>query len=311
MKTSDLTLSIIIVIIFILLFLFNLIVVGMQRIKDNWPAYRCQPLVIPFASLFGHNTSQNFAFCIQNIQSNFMGDLMKPVSFNLGLLGGIVSDLTTNVNSARGFLSVFRMNIMDIFGNIFATMFNIMVEIQRTVINIKDMIGKMTGIMMAMMNVLNGSMMTMTSAWDGPPGGLVRALCFHPETKLNLRNGEIYPMKDIPLNSILPNGSRVCSVMRISNLDNNGDYVEEMYKIKRNLKESAVDDIIVSGSHLVYDVDVNKFVHVKDVSTAQKSDTNCDVLYCLITSDHTIQIGDWIFHDWEDSNGSVPKNIGV
>ena len=51
MKTSDLTLSIIIVIIFIILFLFNLIVVGMQRIKDNWPAYRCQPLVIPFASL--------------------------------------------------------------------------------------------------------------------------------------------------------------------------------------------------------------------------------------------------------------------
>ena len=136
MKTSDLTLSIIIVIIFILLFLFNLIVVGMQRIKDNWPAYRCQPLVIPFASFFGHNTSKNFAFCIQSIQSNFMADLMKPVKFNLGILGGIVTDLTTNVNSARGFLSVFRLNIMDIFGNIFAAMFNIMVEVQKLMINL-------------------------------------------------------------------------------------------------------------------------------------------------------------------------------
>ena len=283
----------------------------MQRIKDNWPAYRCQPMIIPFASFFGHNTSKNFAFCIQSIQSNFMADLMKPVKFNLGILGGIVTDLTTNVNSARGFLSVFRLNIMDIFGNIFAAMFNIMVEVQRTLINIKDMVAKMTGIMMTTLNILNGSMMTMSSAWNGPPGGLVRALCFHPETKLKLENGEIYHMKDIPLNSILPNGSRVCSVMKISNLDKNGDYVEEMYKLKRSLKESAADDIVVSGSHLVYDVTVGQFVHVKDVLSAQKSDSKCDVLYCLITSDHTIQIGDWIFHDWEDSNGSVPKNIGI
>ena len=92
-----------------------------------------------------------------------------------------------------------------------------MVEVQRTLINIKDMVAKMTGIMMTTLNILNGSMMTMSSAWNGPPGGLVRALCFHPETKLKLENGEIYPMKDIPLNSILPNGSRVCSVMKISN----------------------------------------------------------------------------------------------
>ena len=306
MKTSDLTLSIIIVIIFIILFLFNLIVVGMQRIKDNWPAYRCQPLVIPFASLFGHNTSQNFAFCIQNIQSNFMGDLMKPVSFNLGLLGGIVSDLTTNVNSARGFLSVFRMNIMDIFGNIFATMFNIMVEVQRTVINIKDMIGKLAGILMTTLYVLNGSMLTMTSAWAGPPGGLVRALCFHPETKITLKSGEIFPMKDLPLNSVFPNDSRVCAVMKISNLDKNGEYVEEMYKVK-----GANGDIVVSGSHLVYDTSIHQFVHVKDLSSAERAEINCDVLYCLITSDHTIQIDDWIFHDWEDSNGSEPKNIGA
>ena len=283
----------------------------MQRIKDNWPAYRCQPLVIPFASMFGHNTTQNFAYCIQNIQTNFMSDLLKPVNFNLSLLGSIVSDLTTNLNAARGFLSVFRLNISDIFGNIFATMFNIMIEIQRTVINIKDMIGKMTGIMMTTLNILNGSMMTMTSAWAGPPGGLVRALCFHPETKIVLKNGETYPMKDVPLNSILPNGSRVCSVMQISNLDKDGNHVEEMYKIKRHLKESAVDDILVSGSHLVYDVTVGQFVHVKDVLVAQKSASKCDILYCLITSDHTIQIGEWIFHDWEDSNGSVPKNIGV
>jgi len=238
-----------------------------------------------------------------------MDDLLKPVSFNIGILGGITSDLTDSLNGVRGFMSLFRFNLADIFKNIFATLFNIMVEIQRTLINVKDMIGKMMGIMMTTLYVVNGSMLTMTSAWEGPPGDLVRALCFHPETKIKLQDGEILPMKDLPLNSILPNGSRVCAVMKISNLDKNGKYVEEMYKVKKQLESN--DDILVSGSHLVYDVSINQFVHVKDLSVAERADTNCDVLYCLITSDHTIQIGEWIFHDWEDSNGSAPKHIGA
>jgi hypothetical protein len=119
-------------------------------------------------------------------------------------------------------------------------------------------------------------------------------------------------MKDIPLNSILPNGSRVCAVMQISNLDKNGEMVEKMYKVKRNdvkRNDEKGEDIIVSGSHLIYDATVDNFIHVKDLPVAEVTDIHCPVLYCLITSDHTIQIGDWIFHDWEDSNGSEPKNI--
>ena len=118
----------------------------------------------------------------------------------------------------------------------------------------------------------------------------------------------IYSMKDIPLNSILSNGSQVCAVMQISNLDKNGNLIEKMYKVKRGLDDD--DDIIVSGSHLVYDSDVDDFVHVKDLSLAKITDIHCPVLYCLITSDHTIPIGDWIFHDWEDNNGSESKSIG-
>ena len=112
--------------------------------------------------------------------------------------------------------------------------------------------------------------------------------------------------------------------MKISNLDNHGNFVEKMYKVRRtrenktqnkNKDEDKDEDkdnesIVVSGSHLVYDTTVNQFIHVKDLLCSELSDINCPVLYCLITTDHTIQIGEWIFHDWEDSNGSLPKNIG-
>ena len=32
-------------------------------------------------------------------------------------------------------------------------------------------------------------------------------------------------------------------------------------------------------------------------------------LACLITEQHTIPIGDYLFHDWEDNNGSASKDI--
>ena len=33
-------------------------------IKNNWPQYRCNPLVMPFAGYFGHDPAENFNECI-------------------------------------------------------------------------------------------------------------------------------------------------------------------------------------------------------------------------------------------------------
>jgi hypothetical protein len=302
MKTSDLTLSIIIIFLFMLLYIFNILVVNYQRIKDNWPIYRCQPLIMPFASVFGHDSAENFSFCIQTMQKNMMGPLLKPLLFNVDMLGGITSGLTDNLNGARKFMKFLRGAMSGSFLNIFSTMMNMTVEMQRVFVNVKDMMSKVIGIMATTVNILNGTVMTMESAWAGPPGALVRALCFHPDTKLKLENGEIVSMKDIKLNSILQNKTRVCAVMQISNLDENGKIIEKMYKVD--------NEILVSGSHLIYNPTIKQFVHVKDLPESEISEINCDVLSCLITSDHTIPIGKWIFHDWEDSNGSAPKNIG-
>lgn len=306
MKTSDLTQSIIIVIIYLLLYLFNILIVGMKRIKDNWPVYRCQPLIMPFASIFGHDTNENFAYCIGNMQKNLMGPLLQPLNYNVSMLGNITGGLSSNLNDSRSFMSTFRESVSGSFMNMFGVVFNITTEIQRTVLKMKDMVGKLVGVMMTTLYIINGSIMTMESAWSGPPGGLVRALCFHPETKLKLQSGEILSMKDIPLNSLLQNGTRVCATMQISNLDEKGCIVEKMYRVKRQDN----DDILVSGSHLIYDPNTKQFVHVKDLPSSEVSEIDCDTLACLITSDHTIPIGEWIFHDWEDSNGSAPKKVG-
>jgi hypothetical protein len=227
-------------------------------------------------------------------------------------MGETGSNLTGSLNDARAFISNIRSFITNIVQSIFSVFLNILIEFQRITINIKDLFNKLIGIMATLMFTLDGSIMTMNATWSGPPGQLVRALCFHPETKLKLKDDSLISMKDVPLNSVLKNGSIVYAVMHISNLDREGKCIEALYKIKGGGEKldnyndnNDNNDILVSGSHLVYDQDSRKFVQVEHLPQSEKTDILCETFTCLITSNHIIPIGKWIFHDWEDNNGSV------
>lgn len=303
MKTSDLTLSILIILIFILLYVFNILSVGIKTIEDNWPTYRCNPAIMPFASVFGQNVMDNFTFCIQSMQTNYMGYLMQPLNYNLDVIGGLGAGLTTAIDDVRAFFNNIRDMTTGIVTSIFGVFLNLLIEFQRLTIAIKDMFSKFIGVLATLMYTLSGSVMTMNSMWAGPPGQLVKALCFHPDTKIQLKNGKILPMKDVPLNSILKNDAQVCAVMSISNLDTKGAYVERIFKMKNGEEDET---ILVSGSHLVLDPQTDTFIKVKHLegeNSATLTNLECDTLSCLITSNHTIPIGKWMFHDWEDDNG--------
>ena len=120
MKTSDLTISIFIILVFIVLYVFNILTVGINKIKEDWTLYRCNPAVMPFASVFGQDTSANFTYCIQTMQSNYMSYLMQPLQYNMNLMGETSSNLTGSLNDARAFISNIRSFITNIVQSIFS-----------------------------------------------------------------------------------------------------------------------------------------------------------------------------------------------
>jgi hypothetical protein len=146
------------------------------------------------------------------------------------------------------------------------------------------------------MYTIEGSVLTMQSAWNGPPGQMVQALgkCFHPETKIKLKNGNVVLMKDLHLGDVLEDGSVVESTMQIDNKKHPVCF----YKIK----EAGVngEDIYVTGSHLVLDEKQDKFITVEKYSRAIATNEKTDWFCCLITSNHQIKIGKETFWDWED-----------
>jgi hypothetical protein len=183
------------------------------EIKANWPLYRCNPMYMPLAD----NMEENFVYCIQSMQTNFMGFLLQPLTFLTDSLGGMLGGVMGEINSIRAMFDKIRTFFTDIVQSIFGVFLNLVIEFQRITIGIKDLIGKTIGIMVSLMYVMDGSIKTMNSTWNGPPGQLVRALgkCFHPDTNVKLDNGIVKHMKDINLGDILEDGSFVESFMKI------------------------------------------------------------------------------------------------
>ena len=308
MDSKDLFLTLIIFIIFIGLYLFNILVVGMKNVENNWPLYRCNPVVMPFASLFNQDVISNFTYCIQNIQTSYMGELLQPLNYTQSLLGNITSDLQDALQAVRGFFNKIRNFITEIVHSIMGVFLNILIAFQHLIISILDLFAKMVGVVVVMASVISGSNKFSNSVWKGPPGQTLRAIgsvCFDENTLIEKNDKTILKMKDLNLGDVLKNGSIVQAKMYISNRSNN-NYIDELYYISNG---EANSNIIVSGSHLIFNKNSNSFIKVKDYKNARKCNYNLDNLFCLITSDHTIPLGKYIFHDWEDNNGSNSKNI--
>jgi hypothetical protein len=115
--------------------------------------------------------------------------------------------------------------------------------------------------------------------------GRRRRRCFAPETLIKLQNGDVRAMKDLELGDVLVNGSVVDATMKIKN---QGD---PYYKLP--------GDILVTGSHYVKNGDT--YTQVKNLEGAEATTQVDSVVYCLVTSDHKIPVGDYVFWDWEDN----------
>ena len=99
MDSTDVFLTIFIFLIFMFLYIFNIFYIKYKDIKRNWPKYKCQPIIMPFATFFGHDVNENFASCIGNMQGDLMGEFLKPLMSNVGKIQSIGDELTESLNN--------------------------------------------------------------------------------------------------------------------------------------------------------------------------------------------------------------------
>ena len=274
-------------------FILNMAIVyygSVAEIKKNWPLYRCNPMYMWLSD----DMNEDFTGCVQTMQSDFMPDLLSPLNYIVSELSGMGLGFVNEIQAVRNMFDFIRSQVTGIFNQIFGIFINLIIEYTKIGISLKDMMNKQLGIVTVMLYLIEG---TGTSVQQGmntfqPVTDIISPSCFHPNTDVKLKNGQIYHMKDVPLGSILENGARVQVVLNL-------EKTEPLYLIK-NLGVNN-SDIYVSGSHFIFYND--KYILVKDCPLAvPQTKIQSDIYTSLITSDHTIQIGKITFWDWEDDD---------
>ena len=279
---------------FIILNLSVIFFGSIAEIKKNWPTYRCNPLYFPMYPLLSSDMDADFQGCVQTIQSNFMPELLEPLNYVVNQLSGLGLGFVNEIQDIREMFNYIRTQMTGIFNQIFGIFINLIIEFTKIGISLKDMMGKLVGIFNAIFNILDGSFTTMGAAYTTifKPIEGVANVCFHPNTQIKLKNGKIYPIKDIPLGSILENEARVQIILNL-------EKTEPLYVIKNAGVNNT--DIYVSGSHFI--LYKNKYIQVKHYPLAiLQYEVQSDNYISLITSNHTIIIGQLTFWDWEDDD---------
>ena len=299
MKFGDIIKVIAIIVIFGLLYFSSIITNGLQDIKDNWPKYRCSPTYMPFASYLGYDTIENFSYCVGNIQKDLMGYFLSPIQYILGSLGATLQNLLDSFQMVRVVIDKLKKGFGFIIGDVYGMFTNVIMQFQKIIIKTKDTAMKLIGIVTTFIYMIEGASYTGKSIDRGPIGETLRTICFSKNTKIKLQNGNMKKIKDIVLGDILENGSEVYGTLLLK-----GGKDSPYYKI---WSEKLNDFIYVTGEHKIFNKTTNNdnsllsnYIPVKDYNGAVKTGAFDRVLYCLITDNHQIPIGEYTFWDWED-----------
>ena len=153
MESSDIILSLTIIIIFILLYIsFNVLGI-IARIKRLWPIYRCNPIIMPFTKLFGYDPTTNFNNCVQNIQTTYMGELLKPVNKDINNLKNTGNEINTSITDTYKFIDRFRDDVSLIIKNVMGHFINISSDMDKSTIETKNVLNQLTSSLTALSHI--------------------------------------------------------------------------------------------------------------------------------------------------------------
>jgi len=287
-----------------------------QKMIDDWTKYRCNPIILPIAGYINgeagmsasDSTSQNFQYCTQNIMSSFMDYLLEPLNFITSGLTSSIGELADSAQYIRAVISNIKDFFMTIVEELMGIFSNIIVEFIKIFIGIRDAVGKLVGILLTVVYILEGFSYTGESIVNGVIGDFI---CFHPDTTILKMDGTKCKMCKLSLGDKIDGNSEIQIILKIKNKTR-----ERFYQLLRDCSNDNGQEkyIYVTGSHLILSNNDNgqeEYIPVEKHPDAKLTDIIVDELYCLVTDNHIIKIGDYIFHDWEDDKEREKYELSI
>jgi hypothetical protein len=143
----------------------------LEVVRADWPNQRCNPLYMPFAGYINKPTNQtnleftmdNFGSCVHSMLSYVTNIAVQPIQYAMSALNKACYELVKSFNEFRDLIKHLRDKYKTIFIQIFSSVAEIVVTFMGFVINLKDILAKIQGILTASLYSIFGAYLTMQS----------------------------------------------------------------------------------------------------------------------------------------------------
>lgn len=263
--------------------------INLSNVQANWAEYRCQPHIMPFASLFGHDVNENFQFCIQQIIQDKTTGIAAPFAQGMGGFTSVLMNLINSANSFRVMLATLVGGVVKIISEFKARMTALMGRVKTTASRMKAMMYRIYGTMFAVMYMGMSTMTGILNFGDSFIFGFIDTFCFPPEQHVIREDMTVVAIRDIVVGDVLQGGHRV----------------ETIYRFAADGQPMVtLGNVTVSSNHFVRYKE--NWIMAKDHPDAilfgMWSGGLERPLICLTTHDHKIPIEDYIFADYDETD---------
>ena len=278
----------------VLIIVFVLGLVGLSSLANvgevsrNWAKYRCDPSVMPFASLYGYDTASNFNYCMGNVFSTFSADTTGSFSNVLGDFTTILSTLGGAINSIRTSVATMGGGINVIFQDFTDRISTFFFRLRLSAIQMKALMGRMYAILFSVMYLGMSGLTGMSTFTNTTMFSFVDGMaCFSPWQKISVRGRGEINMIDVRVDDILDiGGQKVNGVFRFY------AYNHPMVQL---------GNIVVSDNHYV--LGPKGWIMAAEHPDAIRVEPwRSNELVCLNTDTHTMNIGGYTFRDFDETD---------
>jgi len=267
-------------------------VIDFNNIKKDWANHRCNPMIMPFASVFGFNTSENFNFCLGKIFSTHSQSSFGSIGSMFSSFTSILQNIFGSINSLRNTIATLGGGINVVFQEFTDRITNFFFKLRMSAIRLKMLFGRMYATLFSVMYMGMSGITGMSSFTNTYLFSFLDTFCFPGDTPVTIvdedNTKKDIPIKDVKMGDILmPGHTRVTATFRF---------------YSRGQPMVKIGSVIVSTNHyIIYNGKAIKAVdHPHAISMGPwESD---ELLYCLNTDTNRIPVSYLTFLDYDETS---------
>jgi len=269
---------------------FLLVQDNTKEIAENWPKYRCSPTVMPFAALYGHDTAENFNFCLGNIFQLNASILMNPLTGILGVIIQAVQTFISSINSLRLQLATLVGGVTKIAQEFSDRITQIMLRVKVTAMRMKMLIGRLFATFYAVIYMGMSGITAVLNFGDTFLFKFLDTFCFPPETLVKIEGYELpIEISQVKVGDKFKDGRRITATFQFFS---DG---QPMVQLPNGLQVSTNHYIQSNG----------KWIQARDYPNATLIEPwtggVARPLICLNTEDHILPIGGYTLLDYDET----------